>query len=240
MNSLFIGRYQPFHKGHKRLMETILKKGKPIVIAIRNTKVDKNNPYTLLERRNRITEELSEYGELVEVISIPDIDEICYGRNVGYLIRRIQLDKETEAISATKIRNKNKPIFWLTGQSGSGKTALANKLKKELGGVVLDGDEMRQSISVNVGFTKEDREEHNLRVARLAKVLSKDSVIYVSVIAPFQSTRDKITELIDPTWVYIKRDLPTDPIKPYQEPKDAIVIDIDKGFDGVEIIKKLL
>ena len=55
----------------------------------------------------------------------------------------------------------------------------------------MDGDEMRQSISLGLGFTKNDRDRHNLRVARLAKVLSKNIVI-VSVIAPFKATRKKL------------------------------------------------
>ena len=71
--------------------------------------------------------------------------------------------------------------------------------------VVLDGDELRASISTDLGFSKEDRDEHNMRVARLAKVLNGQGFnVVVSVIAPFQSTRDKITELINPFWIYIK------------------------------------
>jgi len=40
------------------------------------------------------------------IISIPDIEEICFGRKVGWGIREIRLDKTTEAISATKIREE--------------------------------------------------------------------------------------------------------------------------------------
>ena len=57
--------------------------------------------------------------------------------------------------------------------NGRGKTTLANAIQRKMETIVLDGDEMRQSISLGLGFTKNDRDRHNLRVARLAKVLSK-------------------------------------------------------------------
>ena len=102
--SLFVGRWQPFHEGHKALVETVLRKGKPIVIAIRDTKMSPDNPYSVEERRSIIDKALQEYKELVTILVIPDIDEICYGRDVGYGIRRIELELEVEAVSATKIR----------------------------------------------------------------------------------------------------------------------------------------
>lgn len=229
--SLFVGRWQPFHEGHKKLIETVLKTGKRAVIAIRDTELSNKNPYTVAERREMIQKSLAEYGPLVKIITIPDIDEICYGRDVGYAIRKIDLDAATEAISGTKTRAANpplKPIVWLTGQSGAGKSTLANLLKEKLNAVVLDGHEMRESISLGAGFTKEDREAHNLRVARLALVLAKQSPVIVSVIAPFEETRQKIDSLIKPVWVYIKRNIPQDSARPYEEPAHPdLILDSD-------------
>jgi cytidyltransferase-like protein len=240
--SLFIGRYQPFHEGHKKLIETVLKQGKPVIIALRDTEISKKNPYTVTERWTMIQKALKKYTGLVKIVSIPDIDEVCYGRDVGYLIRRIDLDGKTEQISATKIRSKGKPdnpIIWITGQSGSGKTTLAKALEKDIDGILLDGDEMRQSISLNAGFSQEDREEHNLRVARLAKVMARKRPVVVSVIAPYVETRNKIDELIDPVWVYLKRKLVPDKNKPYEPPKNPdLTIDIDKA-ETKENISKL-
>lgn len=117
-------------------------------------------------------------------------------------------------------------IVWLTGNSGAGKTTLAKMFMHE-GWIMLDGDEMRDSISLGAGFSKADREEHNLRVARLAKVLDgqKHNII-VSVIAPFRSTRKKIGEIIpECKWIYIKRLQPIRKDRPYQPPKNVPVID---------------
>ncbi len=225
-SSLFVGRWQPFHKGHRTLIETVLKKGKPVVIAIRDTEISHKNPYSTYERWSMIQEELKEYGNLVKIIVIPDIDEICYGRDVGYAIRKIDLDEDTEKISGTKTREKNPPtkqIIWLTGQSGSGKSTLANALQKQIGGVVLDGDEMREAISQGLGFSKEDRHVHNLRVARLALTLSKKNLVIVSVIAPFESAREKIREIASPFWVYVKKKLPKKKDRPYERPKKVDV-----------------
>lgn len=99
-------------------------------------------------------------------------------------------------------------IVWLTGHSGSGKTTLAKALQKEWDCIVIDGNEMRQSISLNAGFTREDRAEHNLRVARLAKVLEKQTNVVVSVIAPIRKVREAIDLICSPLWIYVKRTLP--------------------------------
>ncbi len=221
--SLFVGRWQPFHEGHRALIETVLKKGKPVVVAIRDTDISHQNPYTVRERWDTIAKALHRWGELVKIIVIPDIDEICYGRDVGYGIRKINLDERTERISGTKTREEHPPtkdIVWLTGQTGSGKSTLARALKElrpEF--VILDGDEMRESISLGAGFSKEERETHNLRVARLAKVLAKQAPVAVAVIAPFEETRKKIDALIQPLWIYIERpDLTIDAEHPYEPP----------------------
>ena len=121
-------------------------------------------------------------------------------------------------------------IVWLTGNSGAGKTTIADVFRLlHPEWIKLDGDDMRSSISLGAGFSKEEREAHNLRVARLANVLDEQGHnIIVSVIAPFESTREKIKKLIpDCVWVYVKRTLKSDPRKPYEEPLCSI-IDVDK------------
>jgi len=106
--SYFIGRYQPLHKGHIKLIKTVLKEGKKVLIALRETGVNKENPYSTSERRKMFWKafENEMMDGTIKVIEIPDIEEICWGRGVGWGRREIRLDKQTEAISATKLRKR--------------------------------------------------------------------------------------------------------------------------------------
>ncbi len=108
--SLFIGRWQciPPHAGHIALIETVLKEGKNVLIAIRDTEKDGKNPYTVKERCYALTKAFTKWGDKVKIIKIDNIEEICFGRRVGYGIREIKLTDELEAISATEIREKSK------------------------------------------------------------------------------------------------------------------------------------
>jgi len=223
--SLFVGRWQPFHEGHQALVETVLSKGKPVVIAIRDTELSQKNPYTVNERWGMIQKALHQYGELVKIIVIPDIDEVCYGRDVGYGIRKIELSDNLHAVSGTNKRKEKPPvhpILWLTGQSGAGKTTLARTLKQNMPElIILDGNEMRESISLGADFSKIDRSEHNLRIARLALVLGKQAPVVVSVIAPFAAVRAQIDALIHPLWIYLTRNESpaTSETYPYEPPE---------------------
>lgn len=212
------------------MLESVLKYGKPVVVAIRDTAPSPINPYTVGERWAMISKALVDYAGLVRIVVIPEIDEICYGRQVGYGIRLIDLAEDTAAVSGTAIRNATKPVVWFTGNSGAGKTTLAYMLKDRMNAVVLDGDEMRASISLGAGFSRQDREEHNLRVARLAAALHRQRHnVIVSVIAPFRDTRAKIDEICHPLWVYVKREMPPDPDKPYEPPQNPLVaVDTDR------------
>lgn len=98
--SLFIGRFQPLHEGHKTLIQKALDEGKRVVVALRD-RLGKDDPYTLEERRQMFKRMFK--GQ-VDTVAIPDIEEVCYGRKVGYGIREIKLDEATEQISATAIR----------------------------------------------------------------------------------------------------------------------------------------
>jgi len=121
-------------------------------------------------------------------------------------------------------------IYWITGNSGAGKSTLAFGVQKILNAVVLDGDELRKTISTEEGFSAEDRRTHNLRVARLAKLLSDQGLlVLVSVIAPFRSVREEIDRICSPKWIYARRSGIDAPDKPYEPPeKPDLLIDNDR------------
>ncbi len=107
--SLFIGRYQPFHEGHKKLIEVVLNEGKNVCIALRDTEIGPDNPHSIMEREEMIMKALQEWirAGKVKIIIVPDIIEVCYGRKVGWGIREIKLDPKIEKISGTALRGAN-------------------------------------------------------------------------------------------------------------------------------------
>ncbi len=133
------------------------------------------------------------------------------------------------------------PILWLTGNSGAGKTTLAEAFEKYWNTrpsddhpwsrrvLVLDGDEMRATVSTEDSLSADDRRKHNLRVARLAALMQKKGfLVVVAVIAPFASVRHEISLLCKPQWIYIKRSGLSAADRPYEAPKHpAHIIDND-------------
>lgn len=107
--ALFIGRYQPFHAGHLRLIEEGLKRVGQVCIAVRDTHgIDNKNPLPFFAVKQRIEAALSAYDGRFVIVALPNITNVFYGRDVGYAVERIVLDEPTEAISATKIRHLSK------------------------------------------------------------------------------------------------------------------------------------
>lgn len=103
--ALFIGRYQPFHGGHRRLIEEGLRRVGQVCIAVRDTHgVDEKNPLPFFSVKQRIETALSAFDGRFVVVPLPNITNVFYGRDVGYSVERIILDEITESISATKIR----------------------------------------------------------------------------------------------------------------------------------------
>ena len=106
--SMFIGRWQPWHDGHRWLIDQRLKDNKNILICIREVDKDDSNPYDPLEVKKNIETVLEDLilSGRVKVIIIPDIESVNYGRGVGYDIIEHVPPKKVGKISATKIRKK--------------------------------------------------------------------------------------------------------------------------------------
>ena len=109
-HSMVVGRFQPFHDGHKWLVNQCLEDGKNVLIVIRDIIPDEKNPFEASEVKNNIMKELWKLigEERVKVIVIPDIESINFGRGVGYDIIEHIPPQEVSEISATKIREKLK------------------------------------------------------------------------------------------------------------------------------------
>lgn len=92
--------------------------------------------------------------------------------------------------------------LWFTGLSGSGKSTLAHAVARALtekGKVVtvFDGDVVRQYLSKGLGFSKEDRDTHVLRVGFVSHLITKHSGIAITAaISPYRKIRDENRKLI--------------------------------------------
>ena len=106
--SLFIGRWQPLHEGHKKLFQQVLDEGNNVCIAIRDIKPDEKNPFSAEEVFSNICKyyENNILQGKVRVIIIPDISSVEFGRGVGYDIIEYIPPAEVAEISATKIREE--------------------------------------------------------------------------------------------------------------------------------------
>jgi adenylylsulfate kinase len=91
---------------------------------------------------------------------------------------------------------------WLTGLSGAGKTTLSQALAKTLKSLgckveILDGDTIRQNLSQDLGFSKQDRNENVRRIGFVANLLTRNDIIaIVAAISPYRSARGEVRELI--------------------------------------------
>lgn len=208
--ALFIGRWQPFHNGHKYLVDQALSEGKHVCVAIRDTEISEKNPYTVQQRKEMVWRI---YGDKVKTIVIPDIESVNIGRKVGYAVNRIDPPEEITKISGTNVRagkDSNVPsevseyiktlrtTLWLTGLPCAGKTTLAKRIKEELDNrgyntTHLDGDDVRGKLNEDLGFSEEDRKENLRRVAHVAKLFNQSGMF---VIASFVSPTDVLRNMI--------------------------------------------
>ena len=106
--AIFIGRYQPYHKGHISLIEQKLNENVPVLIMVRDIEPDEKNPFTTEQTVSMIKKYHKSKSQDVEVIIIPDIESVNYGRGVGYEINEFTPPDNISFISATKIRDSIK------------------------------------------------------------------------------------------------------------------------------------
>jgi adenylylsulfate kinase len=93
-------------------------------------------------------------------------------------------------------------VVWFTGLSGAGKTTLCQALEPELRAIgypvqILDGDEIRQQLSRDLGFSKADRDENVRRIGFLAEMLVRQNItVLVAAISPYREARFEVRKRI--------------------------------------------
>jgi nicotinamide mononucleotide adenylyltransferase len=108
--AMFIGRWQPWHDGHRWLIDQQLNQGKKVLLCVRDVPKDEKNPWTAHEIMSMLSKELHDLitENKVKLMIIPDIESINFGRGVGYDVIEHIPPQEVHDISATKIREQLK------------------------------------------------------------------------------------------------------------------------------------
>ena len=103
-----LGRWQPWHEGHRALFERAIAKTGQVVIQIRDCQGwNGTNPFAVEQVKGFIKRDLDPlYQGQYEIQVVPNITNITYGRDVGYTITQETFDDATHSISATKIRKE--------------------------------------------------------------------------------------------------------------------------------------
>lgn len=92
---------------------------------------------------------------------------------------------------------------WLTGLSGSGKSTIAQEVEKRLTekgihSFVLDGDNVRDGLNADLGFSEKDRRENIRRISEVSLLFTQAGmVVLTAFISPFEKDRQKARSLFE-------------------------------------------
>jgi bifunctional enzyme CysN/CysC len=120
------------------------------------------------------------------------------GENITYQ------EYEINRAARESAKSQKAKVIWLTGLSGSGKSTIANLLEKRLHALgmhayVLDGDNLRMGLNVDLGFTPEDRAENVRRVSEVAKLmLDAGLIVITALVSPFEVDRQRARSVFSP------------------------------------------
>ena len=141
-----------------------------------------------------------------------------------------------------KLLKQKGVVLWFTGLSGSGKSTIANEVAYKLHQMgrltyVLDGDNIRQGLNKNLGFSPEDRDENIRRISEVANLFADSGVIACTAfISPYRKLRNFCRELLGSgrfLEIYYKASLDTcekrDPKGLYKKAREGII----KEFTGI-------
>jgi len=122
-----------------------------------------------------------------------------------FLDNNIHWHKALVSPTERESRNGHKSvILWFTGFSGSGKSTLAHAVERRLfelncATFVLDGDNVRHGLCVDLEFSQQDRIENIRRIGEMAKLFTEAGMIALTAfISPYASDRDRVRALVEP------------------------------------------
>lgn len=133
-------------------------------------------------------------------------------QTVGAGMIEVSLSRSTnvhrQAMDVTKtsrsaLKGHKPAILWFTGLSGAGKSTIANLVERKLAAMgahtyALDGDNIRQGLNKDLGFSDEDRIENIRRIGEVAKLfVDSGLIVTASFISPFRAERDMVRSLVD-------------------------------------------
>lgn len=134
-------------------------------------------------------------------------------------------------------------VLWFTGLSGSGKSTLAGALENKLfeAGIhtyLLDGDNLRNGLNADLGFSSDDRQENIRRVGEVSKLFADAGMVVLSAfISPFKEDRQKVRDIVgEEYFVEIFVDCPLDVCEQrdvkglYQKARNGEI----KDFTGID------
>ena len=119
-------------------------------------------------------------------------------RRAGTVLRQYE---ELAPCERAEAMGQKPCVIWLTGLSGAGKSAIANCLERKLHTMgrhtmLLDGDNIRQGLNKDLGFTQAGRIENIRRIGEVTRILTDAGLIVITAfISPFASERGTVRSL---------------------------------------------
>lgn len=240
--AVFIGRYSPFHNGHLSIMKKKIDEGKPILVLIRDTYYDLY-PAKLRKRmieaamarlkadaKIEIIDDIESInygrgvGYEVNEIQVPDNIKEISATDIRNRIQRGDhswkgyIPDGADEVLERYMANAG-VVVWFTGLPKSGKKTIANLVyedleKKGIKAEKIDSRFLREIISKDLSYSKEDRNRNIERAKNLAKLLSRNgATVLCSFITPYESMRKELRkdlgEKASFVEVYIKSSLYT-------------------------------
>ena len=137
------------------------------------------------------------------VIARAGAEQVSRKGTTGTVSRDISWQRgKVTAEDRARLLRQQAATVWLTGLSGSGKSAIAIELEKRLieaghACFVLDGDNVRQGLNRDLGFSPSDRKENIRRIAEVAKLLNDAGLFVITAfISPYREDRAASEEII--------------------------------------------